>query len=207
MTWIKILFFIVIVSSGIAAMSFSVARARRVQILLVFLMSSLILFFFNVKGWMESREESASIAIIVALIVIAIFFFCSMVMLEILRERSRPQKQVAICGQMSALITVSRDSGYADYLRKYRVICDGVEIGQIANGKSAKFTISTGAHSLVIKIDWCGSNEVHFNIDTGQSLHFDCGSNLRGWRLFLASYYGLFARNKYLWLRRQAQLG
>jgi hypothetical protein len=103
---------------------------------------------------------------------------------------------------MPTLIAISRDSGYADRLRQYRVMCDGAEIGRISNGESAEFPASPGAHSLVLKVDWCSSNEVRFSIGTGQVLRFGCGSSLRGLRLFLAIYYVLFARERYLWLRQ-----
>ena len=102
---------------------------------------------------------------------------------------------------MPTLIAISRDSGYADRLRKYRVVCDATEIGRISDGESAEFAVSPGAHRLVLKVDWCSSEEVHFNIGTDQVVHFSCGSSLRGFRLFLAMYYVLFARARYLWLR------
>jgi hypothetical protein len=99
-------------------------------------------------------------------------------------------------------ISISRDSGYADRLRVYRVLCDDAEIGRIANGASANFEVSPGAHRLILRVDWCSSNEVNFTIGNGQTVGFACGSTLRGFRLFLALYYIVFARSRYLWLRQ-----
>jgi hypothetical protein len=37
---------------------------------------------------------------------------------------------------MNAAIALSRGSGYADRLRAYRVMLDGVEVGRIRNGET-----------------------------------------------------------------------
>ena len=33
------------------------------------------------------------------------------------------------------------------------------------------------------------------------TVEFECGNNLQGWRMLLAAIYIVFLRNKYLWLR------
>ena len=98
-------------------------------------------------------------------------------------------------------ISITRDGGYADQVRDYRVICDDTEIGRIANGASRTFEVPPGAHRLVLRIDWCSSNEVSFTISDGQTLGFSCGSNLRGIRVLLAFYYATVGRKRYLWLQ------
>jgi hypothetical protein len=100
----------------------------------------------------------------------------------------------------ASTITISRDSGYADYLRDYRVLVDGGEIGRIANGQTKTFPLEPGSHQLVMKISWCSSNTVAFSLMAGESAHFNCGSNLRGIRLLLCYYYICFAADRYLWL-------
>jgi hypothetical protein len=107
----------------------------------------------------------------------------------------------------TSIVSISRDSGYADRLRVYRVICDDVEIGRIANGKSGDFAIAPGAHRLILRVDWCSSNELAFTVGNDQTARFSCGSNLRGFRLLLALYYIVFARTRYLWLTQGAPAG
>jgi hypothetical protein len=102
---------------------------------------------------------------------------------------------------MPTTISVNRDSGYADRLRNYRVLLDGVEIGRLGNGAAKAFEIPSGPHQLMIKIDWGRSNIVAIDIGESQSARFLCGSNLRGWRLLLAIYYMSFGFRNYLWLR------
>jgi hypothetical protein len=102
---------------------------------------------------------------------------------------------------MPTTISVSRDSGYADRLRDYRVLLDGAEIGRIGNGAAKQFEVPSGQHQLMIKIDWARSNIVAFDISENQSARFLCGSNLRGWRIVLAIYYMSFGIRNYLWLK------
>jgi hypothetical protein len=98
-------------------------------------------------------------------------------------------------------IVLRRDSGYADRLRKYRVILDDLEIGRIGNGDEKRFDITPGEHRLMIKVDWGRSGVVRFIAVEGQMLEFECGSNLRGANLLFAIYYATFGFRNYLWLR------
>ena len=104
---------------------------------------------------------------------------------------------------MPATISVSRDSGYADRLRDYRVLLDGAEIGRLGNGAAKNFEIPSGRHQLMIKVDWGRSNIVAFDAGESQSSRYLCGSNLRGWRVLLAIYYMSFGFRSYLWLRSE----
>ncbi len=99
---------------------------------------------------------------------------------------------------MSSFIEITRDQGYADKGRAYVVLLDGKELGRLNDGESKKFSVAPGAHRLALKIDWCGSNEVEFNLRDQQTLKFEARSNLRGSRLFLAGLYVFFAPKKYL---------
>jgi hypothetical protein len=101
---------------------------------------------------------------------------------------------------MATTISVSRDSGYADRRRDYRVLLDGAEIGRIGNGGQKSFDITSGRHQLMLKIDWCRSNIVVFDLAEGQSAEFKGGSSLRGWRQVLLLYYATFGFRNYLWL-------
>jgi len=102
---------------------------------------------------------------------------------------------------MPTTISVSRDSGYADRLRDYRVLLDGAEIGRMGNGGERSFEVPAGQHELMMKVDWGRSNILSFEVDADQSVKFRCGSSLRGWRVFLAFYYASFGFRHYLWLR------
>ncbi len=99
------------------------------------------------------------------------------------------------------MITVSRDSGWTDRFRNYQVLLDGAVIGEIESGEQKSFEVAAGTHHIALKIDWCQTKPIQFNITDGE-VHFNCGSSLRGWRLFLAAYYILFKQDQYIWLTR-----
>jgi hypothetical protein len=76
-------------------------------------------------------------------------------------------------------LTVARDSGYADRLRAYKIVLDGVVVGTIRNGETKTFSIVPGHHSLSLKIDWCGSKPVKFAAADGMSVTFDAKNHGR----------------------------
>jgi hypothetical protein len=102
-----------------------------------------------------------------------------------------------------ALLKIVRDSGYADRLRAYKVVVDGNTAGEIRNGETKEFPVSSGQHDLSLKIDWCGSKTIRFTIADGEMLTFDAKSNLRGPRVLAALWYGLFGWRSWIVLSEQ----
>lgn len=105
---------------------------------------------------------------------------------------------------MSARILLSRDSGFTDYVRRYKVMIDGEETGQIKNGGTFECQISCGQHSLQLKVDWCSSNTVEFDAAENETVIFECGSNLRGWKLFKANKTMRETPHEWIWLRQSS---
>lgn len=99
-------------------------------------------------------------------------------------------------------ITLNRKTSYADSIRNYRVLIDNLEVGKIWQGKTIEIPLSPGNHTIVIKIDWCGSNKIPFSISSGENIQFECGSSLTGLKLFLGFIYVFFMPNEYLWLQK-----
>ncbi len=94
-----------------------------------------------------------------------------------------------------------------DVLRDYLVMIDGKEVAQIANGSELVVEVEQGTHQLKLKIDWCGSNEISFDIKNDETLVFECGSSLKGFRWFFhVFYYALFKPNGYLFVRQRQSL-
>lgn len=98
-------------------------------------------------------------------------------------------------------IKVSRDSGYADRIRDYKVICNSEVIGKISDGQTKVFEIPEGKHEIYMKIDWCRSNKLQIDITVDKQLCLFVGSNLRGIKILLAIFFIFFAPHKYLFLR------
>lgn len=101
------------------------------------------------------------------------------------------------------MIQIKRDSGWTDRARAYKVVVDGKVIGKIHNGEEASFETTPGQHELVLKIDWCKSNYINF--EAGNEItQFECGSNLRGWKIFLSLIYITFLKNQYIYLKKKS---
>lgn len=95
---------------------------------------------------------------------------------------------------------MKRDKGYADRLRAYKVVLDDNIIGEIKDDQQVEFDIAPGKHHLNLKIDWCRSNTVDFLVNK-DAVEFECGSNLRGYKIVLVTFYVLFMRKDYIWLK------
>jgi hypothetical protein len=103
-----------------------------------------------------------------------------------------------------AQINIRRSKSYADRLRAYTVQVDHVTVASLAADQSATVPIMAGRHTLRLRIDWCGSEELQFEAQSREQITFECGSKLTGWRILLALFYVLFRTRQYLWLRRTA---
>jgi hypothetical protein len=79
-------------------------------------------------------------------------------------------------------------------------------LGRIGNGEEKRFDIPPGEHRLMMKVDWGRSGVVRCSATEGQTLEFNCGSNLRGTRLLYAIYYATLGYRNYLWLRGRARV-
>lgn len=103
-----------------------------------------------------------------------------------------------------AQITIRRGKSYADRLRAYKVVLDGLAVASVRAGESVTVPVTAGSHAIRLRVDWCGSEEVRFEAQVGESIAFECGNSLTGWRIFLVLFYVIFRSNQYLWLRRAA---
>lgn len=96
------------------------------------------------------------------------------------------------------MIIIKRDKkGYADKLRAYKVLLDGAEIGDIRQGESKDFSAHDGKHTLQLKIDWCSSAPVTFDL-ADKPITFECGSN----NAMKAAFSAFFKTKDYMWLKR-----
>ncbi len=98
------------------------------------------------------------------------------------------------------MIRLRRDSQFADKLRAYKIILDGLQIGQIRDGQAQEFDVSPGNHILSLKIDWCSSNEVEF-VAGEEDVSFACGNPAKGPSVYLTGL-AIFNKSGYLWLLR-----
>jgi len=79
-----------------------------------------------------------------------------------------------------AVINIRRSSEYNNRARDYHLYLNDKKIGSIANGESKDFTIPSGGHKLVAKIDWCSSPEINFQINDAEEKKFITGGFKHG---------------------------
>lgn len=98
-----------------------------------------------------------------------------------------------------ARVTIGRDRGWADSLRKYAIILNGQIVGKITEGEELEQNLEKGTYELYAKIDWCSSNKLKFSIsDSDYEKRIIVKSSLRGFNIFLGIIYVLFLWSKYL---------
>ena len=102
---------------------------------------------------------------------------------------------------MSSKIVVKRDRGFADFARKYKIVLNGEEVGSIKNGGLFELELLPGIYTMKLKVDWCGSHPLTFEIIENTVKNFECGSNLRGKKIFSASKIMYKSPNEWIWLK------
>ena len=94
-----------------------------------------------------------------------------------------------------------RSRQYADRLRSYEVVLDGNVVCHINMGEVFEYHPLPGAHTLQLKIDWCRSAKLDFEIQDNEVMDFECGG-LSGYKLWFVLWMTIFQRNRYLWLKK-----
>ena len=80
---------------------------------------------------------------------------------------------------MATKIIINRKSEFVNRARGFKVIIDGKEVGKLPNGGSEEFQVAPGPHMLLLKIDWCCSPELNFEIKEGETQFFITGSGMK----------------------------
>jgi hypothetical protein len=81
-----------------------------------------------------------------------------------------------------------------DRNRLYRVFIDGADAGECWPGQTVSFSVRPGSHTVRVKIDFMGSNEVNVNLGEFEVAELACSG--RG--SAAAMFRTIFRRNEYL---------
>jgi len=79
-------------------------------------------------------------------------------------------------------LTLTRGVEPTNYLRKYSVIVDDQNIGEIASGETKHFELTSGKHTISVKIDWCKSKKFEFEKLESINTELNCGANYNNWK-------------------------
>ncbi len=80
---------------------------------------------------------------------------------------------------MATKIIINRKSEFINRARGFKIFIDGKEERKISNGGTEEFQVEPGSHILQLKIDWCCSPELNFNINGGETKYFITGSGMK----------------------------
>jgi hypothetical protein len=105
-----------------------------------------------------------------------------------------------------AWLTLRRPRQYADMLREYRVLIDAQDYVTIRRGQTIIVELPQGSHQLIAKIDWCSSQLLKIHLESEGTTSLEVGSNIAGWRLFLALFYVTVLPDQYLYLTESSPL-
>ncbi|MFS0861944.1 hypothetical protein [Fredinandcohnia sp. 179-A 10B2 NHS] len=84
-------------------------------------------------------------------------------------------------------LVFDRENQFANKMRKYKIFLNDEEVGEIKNGEQKEIKVQPGSYKVKLKIDWCESKEIQINAVEGQTIQFQCGSRLRGLKVFQAT--------------------
>jgi len=97
-------------------------------------------------------------------------------------------------------IRITRESGFViDRIRAYKVVLDKRVIASLHEGETKHLDVAPGAHGLHLRIDYCRSQSVRFEVQPGEIVEFTCRPNARMWT---APFFLTVGRTHYLSLRR-----
>lgn len=92
-----------------------------------------------------------------------------------------------------------RASPWRDRARSYRIFIDRAEAGTVGNGSVREIPVGAGPHEICLRIDWCRSPAVGFDVRAGEVASFRCGPNAGSWRVL---YDATLGRKRYIMLER-----
>lgn len=73
-----------------------------------------------------------------------------------------------------AKIKIFREKSWADSLREYKIIIDGKELDRIKQGETKTLELAPGDHEIYLKIDFCRSRKINFNVANASEARFRC---------------------------------
>jgi len=103
----------------------------------------------------------------------------------------------------SSVVKIRRKKNlWVDSSRFYEIILDGENVGNISPSQTISVPVEPGHHSLRMKLDWGGSEEINFSIGSGEEITFECESNVSGPKMLLILYYVIFRPNNWVSLKQ-----
>lgn len=103
--------------------------------------------------------------------------------------------------ETSATVTIRRPKGLVGAIRKFPVLCNGVEVARVANNATVTFSVPAGKHAFLVKFDWLCAKPLKVTLAPGEQLFLICATPDDFTQSLLATFR---LSNTYLQLRRQS---
>ena len=75
---------------------------------------------------------------------------------------------------VAGTLILRRETSWSARIRTFQVLIDGHAHGVIRDGETTRISLPFGAHRLRLKVDWCRSPEVEFEVGEGEPPSFAC---------------------------------
>ena len=96
-------------------------------------------------------------------------------------------------------LRIVRHSGYADFLRSYKIFVNGAEAGTIARNSVLDLTVPSGPVAIEARIDWGRSRPLTIDAAPGQRIEVEVYNT---WGAFLAIWGVTLGYRSYLTVRQ-----
>ena len=97
-----------------------------------------------------------------------------------------------------ATLELTRERGWGDALRAYKLLVDDVVVGDIRAGETKTWEVAPGWRTVRMKIDWCGSPAIDVRAGD-QPVRLWCRTNVNP---FLA-LFALFTPSRWIALEQR----
>ena len=86
-----------------------------------------------------------------------------------------------------AKLVFKRDSQFMNKMRKFDIYLNDSKTEQIKDGETKQLDVAPGEYIVKMQIDWVESATHKIQIGADETVHFQCGSRLKGMKILKAS--------------------
>ena len=88
----------------------------------------------------------------------------------------------------TSVIVIDRPQKYLHMFAKLWIFIDGEKTAYVKNGKTVSLEVNSGKHEIYVEMDYLKSNKLEATVDPKETVHLECGSTLRGVKVFFCAF-------------------
>jgi hypothetical protein len=97
------------------------------------------------------------------------------------------------------MLKLIRRSGFADRLRSYKIVINGMQVGTMANDTVLDLEVPSGPLTIQARLDWCRSRPLMIEAAPNQRIEIEVSNH---WGALLGLWAITFGFGSYLTLKR-----